>query len=65
MSNNVAVVDKMVEAMEEFQKEFEAKPFVLFTHEDIKWYLKGLKRLRMLERNILNLTSMAYDDKVE
>lgn len=63
--NNVQVADKMVEAMQDFQKEFDTKPFVLFAHDDIEWYLKGLKRLRMLERNLLNMTSRAYDDKAE
>lgn len=63
--NNVQVADKMAEMMEKYQKEFDSKPFVMFTHSDVLWYIKGLNRLRMLERNLLNLTSKAYDNQTE
>lgn len=62
--NNVEVADKMVEALTMFQKEYKSKPFVMISHSDCDWYIKGLTRLRMMERHIMNLTSKGYDEPV-
>lgn len=59
--NNVEAADKMVNALKSFKIEFDGKPFVMIPHGDCDWYIKGLDRLRMIERNLLNLTSRAYD----
>lgn len=59
--NNVEIADKMVHALKSFRIEFDGKPFVMVPHADIDWYIKGLERLRMMERNLLNMTSKAYD----
>lgn len=62
--NNVEVADKMVHALMSFQKEFETKPFVMVPHRDCAWYIKGLERLRMVEKHLYNLTGRAYDEPI-
>lgn len=59
--NNVEVADKMVEALKKFKIEFDNKDFVMIPHTDCEWYIKGLERLRMMERHLSNLQSRAYD----